>query len=140
MFRNRLGWIVQSIHLRCDRDLLHTHPHPLHSAALCNLPGDISVNITHNFTGSNLPNIVAASKVRIRPRRHCSLTSRESQGPPLSPLCQTQEPNNQFAGKHYLTIEKHTMGNGRKERKKKKWLRIRVHFPAIRSTGFWDGL
>lgn len=139
VFHNRFGWIAHSRHPHCDRDLLHTRPHLLHSAALCNLPGDISVNITHNFTGTSLPYIVAALKVRIRPRIHCSSSSWESQSPPLSPLCQTQKPNNQFEGKHYLTIEKHTMENGEKG-KKILWLRIRVHFPPRKSTGFWHGL
>lgn len=122
VFHNRLGWIAQSTHLRCDRVLSHTHPHPLHSAALCNLPGDISVNTMYNFTRTSLPNIVAALKVRIRPRRHCSSSSRESQGPSLSPLCQMQEPINRFAGKHYLMIKKpHDAKRQKRERQFYGW-------------------
>lgn len=141
VFHNRLGWIAQSIHRRCDRVLSHTHPHPLHSAALCNLPGDTSINTMYNFTRTSLPDIVAALKVRIRPRRHCSSSSRESQGPPLSPLRQTEELINQFAGKHYLMIKKKpTWWKKAEKRKTILWLRIRTHFPAMKSIRSCDGL
>lgn len=96
VFHSRTGWIVQGIHLRCNRDLLHTHPRPLHSAVLCNLPGD-SVNIAYHFTRSGHPIAVVALKVRIKAKWPCSSSSRESQSPPVSPVCQRQEPDSQFA-------------------------------------------
>lgn len=128
MSRNGLGWSAPGTGHRCDRALSHTHPCPPHTPAQCNLPRDTAVSTMHNFSAAQLPNAGADSKEGIR------LSSRESLGPLISPLCQIQEPKASI----YKKSSPYDRGihDGKCQKTKKTlWLGIRVIFAGQMDFG-----